>query len=171
MAGSGRAVWLSGPIEGIPPLLLPVAHSLTESKEDVQRLLADVPLDILWRRPGSAAAAGFHVKHAMGSLDRLLTYARGESLSDAQLAILAGEKSLDRTAGDGAQLSREFSAAIDRALAQLRATPEDSLLQRREVGRAKLPSNVLGLLVHAAEHTYRHIGQLSTTLRIASSAS
>jgi hypothetical protein len=30
----------------------------------------------------------------------------------------------------------------------------------------RLPSTVLGLLVHAAEHTQRHVGQIITTARI-----
>jgi uncharacterized damage-inducible protein DinB len=36
----------------------------------------------------------------------------------------------------------------------------------RFVGRAKLPSTVLGLLVHAAEHTMRHTGQLLVTVQV-----
>jgi hypothetical protein len=48
----------------------------------------------------------------------------------------------------------------------VRATPERDLLAPREVGRARLPSNVLGLLFHAAEHTQRHLGQAVTTARI-----
>jgi hypothetical protein len=55
---------------------------------------------------------------------------------------------------------------IDEALNQLRRTPVESLGAAREVGRAKLPSTVLGLLFHAAEHTSRHVGQLITTLKI-----
>lgn len=102
----------------------------------------------------------------MGSLDRLFTYARGETLNESQLATLASEKSMDRDAATPAQLASDFAAAIQKALGQLRATSEGSLLDPREVGRAKLPSNVLGLLVHAGDHTYRHIGQMITTARI-----
>jgi hypothetical protein len=104
----------------------------------------------------------------MGSLDRLLTYARGEALSEAQLATLAGEKALDASSGRSApeQLSADFDAAVDHALVQLRGTSPQDLLNKREVGRAKLPSNVLGLLAHAADHTYRHIGQAVTTLKV-----
>jgi uncharacterized damage-inducible protein DinB len=60
-----------------------------------------------------------------------------------------------------------FDAAVEAALAQLRATDETSLLQPRGVGRAQLPSTVLGLLFHAAEHTQRHVGQAVTTIKIA----
>jgi uncharacterized damage-inducible protein DinB len=55
---------------------------------------------------------------------------------------------------------------VEKALAQLRATDPATVLEPREVGRQKLPSNVLGLLFHAAEHTMRHVGQLVTTAKI-----
>ena len=109
---------------------------------------------------------GYHARHAAGSLDRLFTYARGESLSRDQLAWLGAEGVEDETAGAGARLLAQVEGAIDRALAQLRATDEAALLEVRTVGRARLPSTVLGLLVHAAEHTQRHVGQLVTTARI-----
>ena len=121
--------------------------------------------DTVWARPGGAASIGFHAAHAMGSLDRLFTYARGEALSDSQLAILAAEKALDR-AGTATELSANFTAGIERALGQLRATGEPELLAHRDVGRGKLPSNVLGLLFHAAEHTAQHAAQIVTTAKI-----
>ena len=158
--------WLRGPVDGITPLLQPVAHALIDADEDIQKALKDLSGEQIRRKPGHAAPLAFHVKHAMGSLDRLLTYARGESLSDAQLAALAAEKQMDVSTMTPDQLSREFSAAVAAAMAQLRATREADLLVKREVGRAKLPSNTLGLLFHAAEHTARHVGQVVTTARL-----
>jgi hypothetical protein len=165
---SGGPVWLRGPIAGVPPLLQPVAHGLIECSEDIQTLLGSLSADTVWARPHGAASVGFHVRHAMGSLDRLFTYARGEGLSADQLANLAAEKTMDRDTATPAQLVVDFSAAVQRALAQLRATQPDRLLERREVGRAKLPSDVLGLLVHAGQHTYRHVGQAISTAKIVS---
>ena len=159
-------VWLQGPIEGIPDLLQPVAHALVEAAQDVRTLLGTITPQETWTRPHGAAPVGFHVRHAVGSLDRLLTYARGEELGEAQLAALAAEKTMDSGAGEPAMLSAEFDAAIDRALEQLRSTSPDSLMAPRLVGRAKLPSTVLGLLAHAADHTYRHVGQAVTTTKI-----
>lgn len=160
--------WLRGPVEGIIPLLQPVAHALIDADEDVQKALKDLSAEQIRRKPGNAAPLAFHVKHAMGSLDRLLTYARGESLTDEQLATLAAEKPMDVSALTPLQLAREFSSAIERAMAQLRGTRESDLLIPREVGRARLPSNVIGLLVHAAEHTARHVGQVVTTAKLVS---
>jgi hypothetical protein len=52
----------------------------------------------------------------------------------------------------------------------VRNTPESALTEPRGVGRAQLPSTVIGLLVHAAEHTLRHVGQMITTNRITRSS-
>jgi hypothetical protein len=48
----------------------------------------------------------------------------------------------------------------------LRSTDTHLLDDARAVGRAGLPSSVLGLLYHAGEHTARHAGQVATTARI-----
>lgn len=158
-------VWLQGPVPGVTPLLQPVAHALVEANNDARALLRDLTLDHVWARPGGAASVGFHLRHCLGSLDRLLTYARGESLSEGQLQRLAGEKTMDDSAG-AADIAHEFDRGIEAALAELRATPAETLLDAREVGRARLPSNVLGLLAHAGDHTYRHVGQAITTAKI-----
>ena len=158
--------WLRGPIAGIPALLQPVAHALVDADEDTRKALAGLTAEQLNRRPGSAASAAYHVKHAMGSLDRLFTYARGEALSAEQTAALVAEKTMHERTFEPQALAAEFSAAIQRAHEQLRATKESELLTVRLVGRAKLPSNTIGLLVHAAEHTARHVGQLMTTAKV-----
>lgn len=160
--------WLRGPLDGINPLLQPVAHALVQANEDLQGALPSLPDDVVWARPGGAASIGFHVTHSLGSIDRLFTYARGMALDDAQLATLAREKSLDSSAGSGKQLAANFATGIDRALEQLRRTSKAELLAPREVGRAKLPSTVLGLLFHAAEHTAAHVAQIITTAKVLS---
>ena len=160
--------WLRGPVDGVPPLLMPVAHALIMAREDVAAALADVAPDALWTRPGGAASAGFHAMHLAGSLDRLFTYARGEQLSDEQFAALAREKSPGAPPPSARELVQLVENGVERALAQLRATGPATLLEPREVGRQRLPSNVLGLLFHAAEHTMRHVGQLVTTAKIVS---
>ena len=163
---SQQPPWLRGPIPGIPALLQPVAHALVDADEDTRKALSGMTAEQLNRRPGSAASAAYHVKHAMGSLDRLFTYARGESLNTEQTAALAAEKTLHERTFEPGALAAEFSAAIRRAHEQLRATKESELLTVRLVGRAQLPSNAIGLLVHAAEHTARHVGQLMTTAKV-----
>lgn len=161
-----RPAWLLGPVPGVHPLLQPAAHALVEAREDAELLLARLPAERLWAKPSGAASVGFHLVHAVGSLDRLLTYARGDALTEQQLADLAAEKSLGSAWGTPSELAARFAGAVDAALAQLRATDPTTLTAVREVGRGKLPSDVIGLLIHAAAHTYRHVGQAITTARI-----
>ena len=163
-------VWLRGPIENVAPMLQPVAHSLLQCRSEVRGILPDLAPAQLWARPGGAASVGYHVRHTIGSLHRLLTYARGEPLSAAQLAALREEGRPDERDGIQNALVTEFDAAVERALAQVSATDPSTLLEPREVGRARLPSTVLGLLFHAAEHTQRHVGQLVTTAKVVRTA-
>ena len=161
-------VWQRGPVAGYEPLLMPVVHALMQVREDLEGLVPLIPSKNVWLRPGGAASIGYHVRHAGGALDRLFTYARGELLTDAQRAALREEgapgdppASLDSVVSDVGQI-------IDRALKQLADTPKESLLDERKLGRAGLPTTVLGLLFHAAEHSTRHVGQAITTAKIVS---
>jgi hypothetical protein len=157
--------WLRGDIPGMAPVLQPLAYALIQAREDVEGAVLAQPAEILWKRVNGAASAGFHVLHMAGALDRLFTYARGEMLTDAQKAAARAE-SQDHGEMDGAALLAVLVPQIDRAMAQLRATPPESLLDERKVGRAGLPTTVLGALVHGAEHTARHAGQCVSTLKI-----
>lgn len=156
--------WQRGPVPGVPPLLQPVAHALLQAREEVGESLADFPETLLWERPAGVASVGFHLQHLTGVLDRLFTYARGEALSDEQRAWLGAEGK--PTEVSVAELVQRFGAQVETALAQLRQTDEATLTDFRGVGRAQLPSTVLGLLFHAAEHTMRHLGQLLVTVRV-----
>jgi hypothetical protein len=126
---------------------------------------ATLPVDELWTKPGGAAPIGFHLLHLAGSLDRLLTYARGKTLNAAQRAALEAEARQDasRVPEDLVRLALE---SIDAAIVQIRATPLCTLDEAREVGRGRLPSTVLGLLFHAAEHAQRHSAQIITTRKV-----
>lgn len=143
---------------------MPVAHALIQAREDVNALAPTVPTAQLWA-PRSAATAGYHLIHLAGALDRLFTYARGEQLTDTQKAALKAEAQ-PHAHLDGAALAHDVAAGVDHALAQLRATDPAHVLDERRVGRAGLPSTVLGLLFHAAEHTTRHVGQFVTTVKL-----
>lgn len=158
-------VWLRGPVPDIPTTLQPVAHALLQVLEDVRRATSGMSAEDVWKSVGGAATVGFHIRHLTGSLDRLLTYARGEMLSDVQLASLAGETEPD-TRATAAVLLRQLELGINNALEQLRNTDPSTLTDARGVGRAGLPSSVLGLLYHAGEHSARHAGQVVTTARI-----
>jgi uncharacterized damage-inducible protein DinB len=160
-------VWLRGPLNDIPSLLQPVAHALLQAKEEITGLMENFPEELLWEKPAGLASPGFHLQHLSGVLNRLFTYAKGEQLNQQQLKQLASEGKPDAnlTVYD---LIKTIDRRIDEAISQLAKTDESTLTETRIVGRAQLPSTVIGLYVHAAEHTMRHIGQLLVTVRVLS---
>lgn len=158
--------WLLGPVEGVPDALQPAAHALLDAVEDMEGAAADLTIDELWIRPGGAASVGFHLRHVPGSLERLLTYARGEMLTREQLEAIRREGDPGDPPADAATLLEELRRARDATLDVYRSTPPSALLEPRPVGRAALPSTVQGLLFHAAEHARRHGGQVVATAKI-----
>jgi uncharacterized damage-inducible protein DinB len=136
------------------------------SIEDCTAAALDLPPESLWVEHRGATSIGFHLRHLAGATDRLLTYARGETLTPEQKAFMMAERTPGEPAPGVETLVEAWRTGVDRALAQLAATPELSLLDFRGVGRAQLPSNVLGLLFHAAEHASRHTGQVVTTAKM-----
>jgi hypothetical protein len=157
--------WQRGPIEGVPALLQPVAHILLQVRESVDELVEHLT-EAEWNaRPAGVASAAFHVRHITGVVDRLFTYARGEALSADQFAALRAEG--EHLPHEGVrQVLDALHARIDAAVAELPTIDVVTLGDFRAVGRAQLPSTVIGCLVHGAEHTMRHVGQLSATTRI-----
>jgi uncharacterized damage-inducible protein DinB len=162
--------WQRGPIEGVPAALQPVAHILLQARESVRELVDGLTEEQWNARPANVASAAFHVRHMAGVIDRLFTYARGESLSDAQFAALRAEKQ-PLTADEAQDALAALGRRVDIAIDELRRIDATTLGDFRSVGRAKLPSTVIGCLVHGAEHAMRHVGQLSVTTRIVRASS
>ncbi len=163
--GIEREAWLNGALEGVLPQLMPAAHALVQAASDIKSATSELTALQVWAKPHGAPCVGFHLRHIAGSLDRLLTYARGENLNDAQFAELAAESVTDESIA-AAQLVESATNRIQATLDAISATPEEILFDRRTVGRAHLPTNVFGLLFHLAEHTQRHTGQIVTTAKI-----
>lgn len=161
-----REVWLRGPLLGVPPLLQPVAHTLLQAREEVNRYMADFPEIFLWVKPNNMASPGFHLQHIAGILDRLFTYARGESLTEQQFTYLTMEGKEPEKECSVKSLLELVNRQVDKSIQQLSTTDESTLTETRGVGRAQIPSTVIGLFVHAAEHTMRHTGQLLVTARL-----
>ena len=157
--------WQRGPIDGVPAVLQPVAHILLQVRESVGELVGTLT-ELEWNaRPAGVASAAFHVRHITGVIDRLFTYARGEALSPEQFAAIRLEGA-ELRASDVGPVLEALSARVDAAVAELRTVDVAALGAFRGVGRAQLPSTVIGCLVHGAEHAMRHVGQLSVTTRI-----
>ena len=159
-------VWQRGPVDGVPAMLQPVAHILLQVRESVGEMVENLS-EAEWNaRPAGVASAAFHVRHMAGVVDRLFTYARGESLSEAQKVALQAEGDY-LAAGDVTNVLDALSERIEAALAELRTLDPATLGDFRAIGRARLPSTVIGCIVHGAEHAMRHVGQLSVTVRVA----
>lgn len=156
--------WMRGPMPGIEPLVMPVFFSFQQVREDLARHTAGLSNEQVWQRVGSLPPLGFHLRHIAGSVERLTAYLMNESLTDRQLAFLKEESS------PGAPLD-ELIGAIDRSFAatetRLRTIDPAAIHEPRYIGRKRLPTTVLGLLVHIAEHTQRHLGQAITSAKLA----
>lgn len=157
--------WLNGKLDGFAPVMMPAAHALAQANVDLRRFAADLSDEELNARPNNAPSVAFHLRHIAGSIDRLLTYARGEQLNQTQFDFLQAETADDKNTS-AAELTDDAIAEINRALDALKNVEAESLFEERFVGRRELPTNVFGLLFHIAEHTARHVGQIVTTAKI-----
>jgi uncharacterized glyoxalase superfamily protein PhnB len=157
--------WQRGPVDGVPAVLQPIAHILLQVGETVDELIVDLNESQWNARPAGVASPAFHVRHMAGVIDRLFTYARGNALSPEQIAAMRSEGD-ELAPADVAKTLAALHARVDAAVAELRTIDVTTLGDFRGVGRAKLPSTVIGCLVHGAEHAMRHVGQLSVTTRI-----
>ncbi len=157
--------WQRGPIDGVPDVLQPVAHILLQVRESVGELVEPLTPDEWNARPSGVASVAFHVRHIAGVIDRLFTYARGDALSAEQFAAIKDEGA-ELVAADVPVVLAALHARVDAAIAELRTINPATVGEFRAVGRARLPSTVIGCLVHGAEHSMRHVGQLSVTARI-----
>ncbi len=157
-------IWLRGPLPNVPALLQPAAHALLQACLDAEKALLNFPGTLLWERPAGLASVGFHLRHMAGVQDRMLTYARGQPLTDEQFTYLRAEgEPSQQTVAD---LLLYLQTQTNHTLSYLATVDPGTLVDYRPVGRAALPSTVGGLLFHAAEHNMRHAGQLLVTARI-----
>jgi len=148
--------WMRGPIPGVDPLVAPILYCFQQAREDLARWTNGLTTDQLWAQPHGFGSVGFHLRHVAGSTDRLMTYLRGEQLTEAEMAFMKAEHS------PGAS-REELLDAMDQVFRQaevtIRALDPARLADARGVGRKQLPTTVIGLLTHIAEHTQRHVGQ------------
>jgi uncharacterized damage-inducible protein DinB len=164
-SGASTEWWQRGPLDGIPAVLQPIAHILLQVRESVGEIVEPLTEPEWNARPAGVASAAFHVRHIAGVIDRLFTYARGNALSPEQLATIQSEGQ-ELHAADVAAVLDVLSTRVDTAVEELRTIDVTTLGDFRGVGRAQLPSTVIGCLVHGAEHAMRHVGQLSVTARV-----
>jgi len=142
--------WLRGTLTEVEPVRRAVLHALELAGEDVLRWAEGLSDAEMFARPAGLPSVAFQLRHIVRSLDRLLTYAEGRPLSEAQLAALKTEMD----AGAAAEVLAEFREGLVGAVERVRAFGTG------------LPTTVAGLLIHCAEHTQRHVGQMVTTVKV-----
>lgn len=148
-------------------MVMPVLFTFAQVREDLSAHLTDLSTEQIWCRTG-AGSLGFHLKHITGSVDRLTTYLLGGQLSAEQLSYLQNEDSGDNELAD---LLAQLDASLQYSEERLRTIDPGTFSDPRTVGRQALPTTVIGLIVHLAEHTQRHLGQAITMSKILREAS
>jgi hypothetical protein len=156
--------WLRGPIAELSPLVAPVLYAFQQAHEDLAKFTEGLTAEQIWARPHGFGPVGFHLRHIAGSVDRLMTYLQGRALDEAQMAALRAEMEPGATRD-------ELLAAVDAAFAKaeviVRGIDPKALAEPRGVGRKQLPTTVIGLLTHIAEHTQRHVGEAISAAKLA----
>lgn len=155
--------WLRGTHSEIPAVLRAVLHAFDLAQEDVQKWTADLSDAELHASPAGLTPISFHLRHIPGALDRLLTYAEGHQLSAEQLTALKAEH---EPGGLRDELFAAFNNGLAAAGRRVRAFAAADLEQPRGIGKKRLAATVGGILVHLADHTQRHTGQIVTTAKL-----
>jgi hypothetical protein len=156
--------WLRGPLPDVDPLLAPVLYAFQQTREDLARHTAGLMAAQVWARPHGLAPLGFHIRHIAGSVDRLTTYLAGRQLDEEQMQALAAEM---EAGAELRELMEHLEGALRRAEEVVRSVDRGTLAEPRWVGRLRLPTTVIGLLTHIAEHTQRHLGQAISAAKLA----
>jgi uncharacterized damage-inducible protein DinB len=154
--------WLRGTLTEVDAVRRAVLHALELAREDVERWSADLSDAELEAEPLGLPSVGRQMRHIVRSLDRLLSYAEGRQLSVEQLEALKAEAS---ASASREALFEEFESGVASAMERVRGFRPESYGEGRGVGRKMLPTTVAGLLVHCADHTQRHVGQMVTTAK------
>jgi uncharacterized damage-inducible protein DinB len=155
--------WLQGTLTHLPVLQRAVLHSLQMAQEDTAKWCGGLDDHEIHARPFGLPSVAFQLRHIARSLDRFCCYAEGVPLNEQQLAVLASEMAND---GTRESIFSELEASLEntrRRLDVIVRQPLDTLIT---IGRKHLPTTLAGLLVHAAEHTQRHVGQAITTTKV-----
>jgi uncharacterized damage-inducible protein DinB len=159
--------WLRGAIEGVHVMIAPTLFSYMQAREDVAHWTEGLSDEQIWAQQHGVAPVGFHLRHIAGSVERLTTYLTGEQLTPEQVAAMKKEQ---EPGGGREALLRQVDEALRKSEEAMRALDPATLEEPRVVGRKMLPTTVAGLLVHLAEHTQRHVGELIVTAKLARQA-
>jgi uncharacterized damage-inducible protein DinB len=160
--------WLRGTHAEIPAAARAVLHALDLALDDLTKWTADLHDAEVHSQPLGLNSIAFHLRHIARSTDRILTYAEGNQLSAEQLAALKSEAVLpaEREPEAKVELLAEVEKSFVNAGERIRALATANLDTFRGVGRKQLPTSIGGALIHVADHTQRHVGQVVTTAKV-----
>jgi uncharacterized damage-inducible protein DinB len=155
--------WLRGTYHEVPAVGRAVLHAFDLALDDLTKWTEGLTDAEVHTKPLGLSSVAFHLRHIARSTDRLLTYAEGGQLTAEQLATLKAEQIGDESL---AELLGEVEASFSNAEGRVRtlATADFSIF--RGVGRKQLPTCIGGALIHVADHTQRHVGQVVTTAKV-----
>ncbi|MDQ6707904.1 MAG: DinB family protein [Acidobacteriota bacterium] len=156
--------WLRGELPGVHPVLAPVLFALKQAREDLTKQTDGLSAEQIWLQPHDLGSVGFHLRHIAGSVDRLTAYLLGNELTEAQMLVLRTEK---EPGAESDELLAAINHSLDRAETVVRSADPATFADPRYVGRKRLPTTVIGLIVHIAEHTQRHVGQAISAAKLA----
>jgi uncharacterized damage-inducible protein DinB len=155
--------WLRGTYADVPAVGRAVLHALDLALEDLSKWTERLTDNQIHAQPLGLTSLAFHLRHIARSTDRLLTYAEGKQLSEEQLAALKAEKLGDETL---AMLLAEVEISFSSAAERVRVLATADFDTFRGVGRKQMPTSIGGALIHVADHTQRHVGQVVTTAKV-----
>jgi uncharacterized damage-inducible protein DinB len=158
--------WLRGTHAEVPSAARAVLHALELALDDLTRWTAGLTDAEVHSRPLGLPSIAFHLRHIAGSVDRILTYAEGGQLSAEQLAALKAESDGEEGKRETlAELLAQVEASLSDADARIHVLATADLNTPRFVGRKQLPTSIGGAMIHVADHTQRHVGQVVTTAK------
>lgn len=156
--------WMRGPIEGVSPLIAPALYAFDHARDDLAKWTEGLTQEQLWATPHGFGSVGFHMRHLAGATDRLLSYAEGTQLSPEQMAYLKSEHNPGATREE---LLAGMDAAFKKVEQFVKTLDPAKFTEFRGIGRKQLPTTVIGVLFHIAEHVQRHIGQAISAAKLA----
>jgi uncharacterized damage-inducible protein DinB len=158
--------WLCGTHADVPAAGRAVLHALDLALDDLTKWTAGLTDAEVHSSPLGLTPIAFHLRHIARSTDRILTYAEGEQLSAEQLAALKAEQGSEGKQEALAALLAEVEVSFTDAAKRIRVLATANLDTPRTVGRKQLPTSIGGALIHVADHTQRHVGQVITTAKV-----
>ncbi len=155
--------WLRGTHGDVLAVGRAVLHAFDLALDDLTKWAQGLTDAEVHAEPLGLTAISYHLKHIARSTDRLLSYAEGRQITAEQLAAMKGEPGGEETL---AELLAEVEAAFSDAAERVRVLATADFNTFRGVGRKQLPTSIGGALIHVADHTQRHVGQVVTTAKV-----